>query len=252
MRDRTYSRTAPAGLRLPDWLADRAHDLEHSLPVVDHGFSRSELGPEWWLAKGIDLEFPGADVTGERFLTRGDLFRMGEGVHDEASLMKFCWHVVAWTSRGSRRNNVRRIESLAAHTDVLREAYELAYDGDVAGAYSALVLPGRARIPHFGPAFATRFLYFASEGADPRCLTLDARVSQALSQVGWAMSASVAHGTFSHTWPVDTYVSYCELLESWAVQLGPPATADMLERALWSSAEFPDQSMTTRSKLVAV
>ena len=252
MTDRTYSRTAPADLDLPTWLVDRARHLERFLPVLDHGFTRSELGPGWWEARGITLDFPSTGPTGEPTLARGDLLRLGGDVGDDESLLRFCWHVVAWTSRGSRRNNARRIESVGQHVDVLREAHERAREGDVEGAYASLVLPGRARIPHFGPAFSTRFLRFAGGTARPGCLALDARVSQSLSQVGWEMSAGVAHGTFSHTWPVDTYVSYCDLLDSWSEQTGREVSADMLERALWLAAEFPDQTMTTRSKVVAV
>lgn len=250
MTTATYSRTAPAGLLLPDWLVDRALEIEREVGLVDHGLTRSEVGPGWWRAQGIEVGFPGIGAAGEPVLRRGDLFRMGEEVGDDASLLEFCWHVVAWVSGTSRRNNLRRIESCRAHVDVLRDAYERAYGGDRRGAYDAVVRGGRAVVPYFGPAFATWFLYFVGEADRPACLALDARVSQGLSQVGWALSSRVAHGTFSHTWPVDTYVSYCELLESWADRTGPGVFPDMFERALRDIARFPSRGGRAQLSLV--
>lgn len=239
MTDCTYSRTAPEGLPLPGWLHDRAHELERFGPLVDQGRTSAEIGPEWWRTRGIDLEFSRCPTSGEPVLTRGDLFAMGERVGDDASLLSFCWHVIAWVSGTSRRNNLRRIESCTAHVGLLREAFEHAFAGDARQAYGTLVQAGRSTVPHFGPAFSTWFLYFAGEADEPACLGLDARVSQGLSQVGWALSSGVAHGTYSHTWPVDTYVSYCELLTRWAQELGPDTFPDMFERALRASATFP-------------
>lgn len=250
MTDSTYSRTAPADLRLPDWLADRTREIELSVPLLEQGLTRAEIGPQWWQSRGIDLEFPRSDAAGEPVLTRSDLFDMGEGVCDDASLLTFCWHVIAWVSGTSRRNNVRRIASCSAHVDVLKKAFEHAYAGDPRQAYGALVRSGRATIPHFGPALSTWFLYFAGEADRPACLALDARVSQGLSQVGWALSAGVAHGTFSHTWHVDTYVSYCELLTRWAQEAGPDGFGDMFERALRASAVFPARGEPVRLTLV--
>jgi len=76
------------------------------------------------------------------------------------------------------------------------------------------------------------FLYFASEGAQQRCLILDARVARSLFDLGWSIAPTYPTKTFSYNWYTDTYVSYCELLSRWAEVAG---TADMFERALFDA-----------------
>jgi hypothetical protein len=96
-------------------------------------------------------------------------------------------------------------------------------------------------IPALGPAFFTKFLYFAGvgEGSTP-CLILDARVAASLYEAGWTdlpRSARKNGYSFSYNWYTDTYVSYCELLKRWADAHGPKTRPDEIERALFEGSQ---------------
>jgi hypothetical protein len=102
-------------------------------------------------------------------------------------------------------------------------AFEAARDSDPATAYSALIRRGDAQIPHFGPAFFSKFLYFASGNTTPRCLILDARVARSLWALGWSIAPTYRGRSFNYNWYTDTYVAYCSLLGSWAAASAPPS-----------------------------
>ncbi|WP_159081696.1 8-oxoguanine DNA glycosylase OGG fold protein [Nocardioides sediminis] len=110
-------------------------------------------------------------------------------------------------------------------------------------AYSTLIKRGGGMIPWLGPAFFSKFLYFANghrETGDEnaRCLILDARVARSLYLAGWSMAPTYRSetGTFSYNWYTETYVSYCQVLEGWTAEVGR-STADMFERALFQGSE---------------
>ena len=93
-------------------------------------------------------------------------------------------------------------------------------------------------IPALGPAFFTKFLYFAGKGRGTTpCLILDARVASSLYEAGWTdlpHSARKNGYSFSYNWYTDTYVSYCELLQGWADAHGSKTRSDEIERALFA------------------
>ncbi|PRZ15612.1 hypothetical protein BCL67_10872 [Nesterenkonia sandarakina] len=69
---------------------------------------------------------------------------------------------------------------------------------------------GAGKIKGLGPAFATKFLYFA-EGStnEPRHVIIDKVVSTNLRRDAWPESPTAAW------WP-ETYERYCNLLARWA------------------------------------
>ena len=210
-----FGKVAPPGLAVPRSLIDIVSAEDRTGYIVAHGFTREEIRPQWWAKHAIEITFP-TTIDGVSKLTRGDLFAMAETVRSDSDLLRFVWHVLAWGSGDARRNNLKRIESCQASTPLLRQAFEAAQAGDPRKAYGALIRPGRAAVPHLGPAFFSKLLYFASEGAQQRCLILDARVAQSLFNVGWSMAPTYPTKTFSYNWYTDTYV---ELLRT-TVALG--------------------------------
>lgn len=244
---------APGDLKMPDFIRPTlGHRADR---VLGHGFSDRDIGCEWWrtalerhdLAPAVRLHQHGD----KELLTRGDIFAIGrvatapDATDDD--VLSLLWHALAWGTGSSQRGNARRIESLtgadrAVNVELLRTAAKHAMDGDPASAYSTLICRGGGRIRGLGPAFFTKFLYFASEGTTgTRCLILDARVAGELGLAGWA---SLPHrgGSYSYNWYTDTYVSYCELLAHWAEEesdrLKTTVWPDEIERALFAG---PDQ-----------
>lgn len=240
-----FTREAPNSFMPPEWAQAKVR-LAAGQPVESKdGFSAEVLGPAWWKKRGIVLQFP-SEVAGTPVLNRGDLFTLADQVDDsDESLLQFLWHVLAWGSGKARRNNGRRFTSCQNSTSLtlMRTAFEAARESHVREAYSPLVEPGGARIPWLGPAFFSKFLYFANGHRDigdekARCLILDARVASSLYKAGWSMAPTYKAGTrnFSYNWYTDTYVSYCQLLESWTKDV-PGSTADMFERALFQGPD---------------
>lgn len=233
-----FSKTAPDGFLAPSRLVDSVRGRTRAEYILDHGFSAEQINVKWWAARGIEITFPTKDAEAPR-LTRRDLFAMGNELESEQDLSSFVWHVLAWGSGNSVRNNLKRLDSIPAHEPLLREALDVARAGDPRTAYSTLVRRGGGVIPSLGPAFFTKLLYFASEGNDDavgprtRCLILDARVAGSLYRLGWNMAESYPTPSFSYNWFTDTYVSYCQLLERWADAAGEGVTPDMFERALF-------------------
>lgn len=208
--------------------------------MLGHGFATSTIGPQWWAARGLEISLP-TTIDGAHYLTRGDIFAMASDVDDDESLLSFLWHVLAWGSGTARRNNTRRIDSCSQNITLLRECFDAAREGECRAAYRALVRPGGAVIPWFGPAFFTKFLYFASNAADPRCLILDARVARALQNIGWTMAPNYPSKSFSYNWYTDTYVSYCSLLTAWAADNA--TSADILERLLFQQPDWKAEDL---------
>lgn len=240
---------APTGMAMPGYVRSRLGRRPEY--VLNHGFDDRSIGSHWWnerlLAHGLDQRFElnGRD---ERRLTRQDLFafaqpagRSGASAGDVLTLL---WHVLAWGTGKSQRGNNMRIRAFAdpsdrqRHVGLLREAIASARGGDPTSAYGALIRRGGGQIRGLGPAFFTKFLYFASEGAaGTRCLILDARVAGSLAQTGWSSLQRSTRTNYGYNWHTVTYVSYRELLQRWATeesdQSGTEIWPDEIERALF-------------------
>lgn len=220
--------------------------------VLDHGFGARSVGPDWWshhlraqqLSQKVRL-FP--SLFGQR-LTRANLFDLGRTAtrpdSTDDQVLALLWHVLAWGTGPGQRGNIRRIESFAhssgrvRNTELLRQAAQLARSGEPAAAYRTLIRRGGGQIPGLGPAFFTKYLYFASESTEGvRALILDARVAGALARAGWSSLPRQAGGGYSYNWYTATYGSYCDLLHAWAAveseKRDTEIYPDEIERALF-------------------
>lgn len=224
-----------------------------SARVLEHGFGPKVIGTDWWARSlteaGMNQRVELFDHASGPRLTRTDLFRLGaraaQADAEEDDVLSFAWHVLAWGTGSGQRGNRQRIASFADPADrernvaLLRQSLTCAADGDPRSAYSTLIRPGKAAIPYLGPAFFTKVLYFASEGASgTRCLILDARVARSLHNAGWA-TLPHRRKNFTANWHTDTYVAYCELMQRWAEEasseLGVEVSPDEIELALFAS-----------------
>lgn len=221
----TFSRQAPPGLP-PQRLIDRGRAMDRNTFILEHGFTREQLKPDWWQDQGIEIRFP-STLGGQAVLTRGDLFAMAASADSEAEVLDYVWHVLAWGSDNSRRNNRQRIASCRAKASLLCGAINAAHAGETRTAYGTLIPTGA--VPYLGPAFFSKILYFASGAKDPRCLILDTRVARSLYDLGWSMAPRYPTRNFYFRWHTDTYVSYCEHLATWATD----TKADVFERLLF-------------------
>jgi hypothetical protein len=124
----------------------------------------------------------------------------------------------------------RRLDSIAADVTAARNSLTRAADlsrADPGGAYALLLRPSPGAITYLGPAFFTKFLYFAGSGSpDHPCLILDARVAMSLHAIGWT---SLRTGG---AWPTWTYLRYLGLLSRWASEHG--VAPDELELTLFN------------------
>ena len=249
MDNKSSARVAPIGLAMPEyvekWLGSR------DKTIVDHGFSAEELALPWWERELPAHGFAQATVTtnpnrnGSTRLTRGELFAMAPASSgSDEDVATFLFHVLAWGSGTSHRQNRKRTASIAdasegaTRINLLREAAaEVRRGGPEAArlAYSSLIRRGGGVIPGLGPAFFTKFLYFAGAGKPTNpCLILDARVSKSLHGAGWdtlPRHRTKSGWSYSANWYTDTYVSYCETLSRWAAENN--ARPDEIERALF-------------------
>lgn len=198
-----------------------------------------EVVPDWWnaalLRRGLPGEVTGAPAGGGRArISRGRIFDLASQASSADDWLNVLWSALAWGAGTSARNMDRRLDAIAhLRRDAIRglvESAELSREEPKA-AYEAL-RPAGNLIRWLGPAFFSKFLYFAGAGRpDHPCLILDARVAKALHLAGWS---SLHPGG---AWPAGTYERYCELLSRWANDsdvrgtAGRPVAADELE--LW-------------------
>lgn len=237
-------------VRLPDaargWFAAHHPDREifrHSVPVNltwwNDGLDRYDLsgGP----LRGID----GAGrltSTGHAKISRQQIFDLAVGCdEDPVAAQRMLWHAVAWGSGLKPRLNHRRMQSvhdLPASGELLMEAARLA-TVDPVEAYALLYPGNRTAIGSLGPAFFTKYLYFAGRGAPQHpCLILDRVVSDSLKRYGWASMVTAS-------WAPATYGRYLGLVSAWQRELdGDAVRLDMFEKFLFSfkrpSGSYPE------------
>jgi hypothetical protein len=175
---------------------------------------------------------------GRVVLTRKDVFDLGEEPASTGNSLQLLYHSLAW-GLGTRAPRLhKRLDGLAIDLkraqNLLLNAWQLVQSNASAGeAYSALTTErGSGRIPWLGPAFSTKFLYFAQgHSIKPRILILDEVVATNLHDV-WPKAPTTAW------WP-ETFETYCRLLARWAEQAGHrtdggrSVRADEIELALF-------------------
>ncbi|WP_104055650.1 MULTISPECIES: hypothetical protein [unclassified Arthrobacter] len=150
-------------------------------------------------------------------VSRGDVFELGVREITPPNAFQLLYYSLAWGLGGRAPRLHQRLNALAAHQDrageLLVDAWQAVRNGESAqDVYGVLTTDrGAGRIPWLGPAFSTKFLYFA-QGQDvpPRYLILDQVVARNLSDV-WPGAPKAA-------WFPDTYARYCAVAGSWAEQ----------------------------------
>jgi hypothetical protein len=183
----------------------------------------------WWGDEIRSRSLPG-DPPASDTLTRADVWRHATGLDSGDAVFTLLWHALAWGSGRYLRQNARRLDAIAADPnrarDLLRASAKLSIR-EPAEAF-AVLRPDRGKIKYLGPAFFTKFLYFAGAGApDHPCLILDRVVATALrDRCGWDSLHRAG------PWPAETYARYCTLLGRWAEEHG--VAPDEIELRLFS------------------
>ena len=158
--------------------------------------------------------------TGRTSVTRKEVFDVGDETPTVDNAFQLFYYSLAW-GLGTRAPRLhQRLDGLAAHQEKagqsLLAAWKLVQDGAPAGeAYRTLTTDrGAGRIPWFGPAFSTKFLYFAQGSTvDPQLVILDQVVAKNLRLDAWPQAPTAGW------WP-ETYERYCRLIGRWANQAG--------------------------------
>jgi hypothetical protein len=204
-------------LALPDEAVKWLESTSRTKSVFEH---RVQVDPDWWTAALEESGLPGGPVRGDdtsgTSISRAHLFELAQPAHggDDDVVLRLLWHTLAWGAGTKGRNNRSRVATVARQgpelvAETLRKAGQAAKD-DPERAYQALRPSRKSAVPYLGPAFFTKYLYFAGGGADDHAsLILDARVAASLRAHGW--SSLGAHG-----WPPHSYARYCHLLHRWA------------------------------------
>lgn len=213
--------------------------------VRDQGF---DLELDRWASRisglpGGPVTAEGGQTTGRGRISRAQLFSMADDTVDDGTgegALRLLWHTLLWGTGDGNRNNWQRIEAVAEDPRraaiLLRDAARLSRD-DPREAFVTL-RPGRNAIRYLGPAFFTKFLYFAGGGRpDHPCLIVDNRVLNTL----WQNTGGV-NGLLEprHNYSPGTYLAALEVLTTWARELATPdrpVAADEIER--WAFEPAP-------------
>lgn len=206
--------------------AARRWVTEHSRQskVHDQGFT---LSLDWWHNRLEGL--PGGPVTAEDGLFSGKgrigrayLFSLAnDAVSDDtgSSALKLLWHTLLWGTGDGNRNNLQRIKAIAEDPHMaailLRDAARISRRHP-REAFDTLRPKGNA-IRSLGPAFFTKFLYFAGGGQpDHPCLIIDNRVLSTIWRETGGCNDDLKP---RHNYGARTYVAALEILTNWAEQL---------------------------------
>ncbi|MER7333526.1 MULTISPECIES: hypothetical protein [unclassified Micromonospora] len=162
---------------------DRSREPEDL--VNDHAI---EVVPAWWADYAEDLPFD-TDTDDPQLLTRGDVTDTAGDCRSRRPWLPLLVTSFAWgwgkTGYGSRRlDRIMNADQTASETfrdDIdnrLSAAVEMLDREGAVAAYDLLLRNGRIR--GLGPAFFTKFLYFASRASTEQCraLILDARLAR--------------------------------------------------------------------------
>ncbi len=222
---------------LPD---DILAQLPGASAVMSHAVSvDSDRWERVLTSRGLPLAQGKLAGTGHISVTRKEVFDFGDRIPTVENAFQLFYYSLAW-GLGTRAPRLhQRLDGLAANQEkagqLLVSAWTLVQEGaPIREAYGTLATDrGAGRIPWFGPAFSTKFLYFAQGNTiNPRHVILDQVVSRNLRRDAWPQAPTAGW------WP-ETYERYCGLLERWADQASErlddsrPIRADEIELTLF-------------------
>lgn len=164
-----------------------------------------------------------AALSGRIFISRAKLLAIGAADPTAETAMDLLLVTLAW-GLGLKGSRMRaRLDALAEAPKHSAERLLAAWtcvreENSADEAYKILTTDrGRGRIPWLGPAFSTKFLYFAQGSQHrPHHLILDDVVATNLRPFAWPGSPSTGW------WP-GTYANYCTLMGNWANQASDKA-----------------------------
>lgn len=198
---------------LPSYVSD---SLPGEEAVMNH---RIKVDASRWQKALADRGLPPLEGAlsspGLALVSRGDVFELGAKEVSDENAFQLLYYALAWgLGRRGRKFN-QRLDGLAEDQDraaeLLVEAWQAVRNGEPAEDVCSRLTTsrGKARIRQFGPAFSTKFLYFA-QGPDipPHYVILDKVVATNLHEV-WPAAPNAG-------WYPGTYGSYCEFMSRWA------------------------------------
>lgn len=177
---------------------------------------------------------------GKITISRAEIFTIGQQIPSREGSMQLLYHALAW-GLGMRASWLHlRLNGLAKNPDHAAATLEASWTAARTGASPSSVYRtltkerGGGRIQQLGPAFGTKFMYFA-EGTSPmpKHLILDRVVAGKLKKL------EVWPDARTDAWAPGTYESYCQLLKQWAAEatqrldVDPPVRADQIEMTLF-------------------
>ncbi|NMR32379.1 8-oxoguanine DNA glycosylase OGG fold protein [Crystallibacter degradans] len=219
-------------------------DLHEALPgsaaVLNH---RITVDADRWAKELTARELPVpslfASATGRFRISRADVFSLGAVQPSKEGALELLLASMAWGLGLTASRMHARLDGIQQDPEGAAERLAEAWlcvraNRSQEEAYSILTTPrGAGRIRMLGPAFATKFLYFAQgPEATPRHLILDKVIAGKLRPFAWPDSPP-------DSWWPGTYANYCMLMSRWAVdaaiQAGHPVRADEIEYSLFRS-----------------
>ncbi|MCV7382223.1 hypothetical protein H7K14_00065 [Mycolicibacter longobardus] len=231
---------AVAELRSAD-VAEWIHG--HAIPV----------GRPWWTQTLTAHGF--ADTLIGETIRRADIFALADTAPETPqAALTLLWNSLAWGSGDKLRNNRARIASIAADrvgaAAVLQQAAALSHT-DPQSAYHLLYPRNRTAICNLGPAFFTKYLYFAG-GGDPAhpCCILDENVVLALQKTcgwkslplrGWLDSAYQRYATLLGIWVDEHSLDRPDIIERWLFEEGKRIRNDNSSKPVRSIRHGPDE-----------
>lgn len=164
-----------------------------------------------------------------RHISRSELFTMAGEVSSVESVLNFYVAVCAWGT-GTKAQRVARVVKPLYEDgalEALQRSFHAAQSTDPVEAYRRLNVVDMDRVKGFGPAFFTKWLYFAAYDNPDRNeqsvpLILDAKVADAL---GWP------HVT--RRWPSSVYAQYLHTAAEINAAWSPSSSRHIIEYALF-------------------
>lgn len=189
------------------------------------------VGRPWW-TRTLAAHDLTDTLTGE-VIRRADIFALPDPTSSPAAALTLLWNALAWGSGDKRRNNKARIAAISANPDqaaaLLQQAAALSRT-DPQAAYDLLYPGNRTAISDLGPAFFTKYLYFAGAGhPDHPCCILDENVALALQKTcgwtslprkGWLATAYQRYATLLGRWVDEHHLGRRDTVERWLFEEG--------------------------------